>query len=466
VTSTIANVVLGLFVPLAIGIFFVMRPLPAALLVAFGGELFLPEGATFKLPFFPILDKHNLPYLCILIGCLLCCPGKVTKLPKEKWFLFLTLLGLVGGAVTGLTNGDVMIFGPLADVVIPAMDFKDGMFVGVTAIFPSCVAFYLGYVLVVGAQDIKKLLVGLGIAGLVYCPFAIIEMRMSPQFHRWIYGYGAGEFAQVIRWGGYRPMVFLPHGLALARFFMATTLALFVLAKTRHRLFGLPTRLLAWFQAIVLVLCRSTGAIVLVLVGGLFVMLFKPKRQLLLASVLALGTVIYPLLRASGIFPVVNLLDAAGALQEDRRGSLAFRFANEDLLLAHARDRLLFGWGTYSRNRVFDAAGRDISVTDGFWIIILGMAGVAGFLVAFGVLLWPVICARRRLRNYGDDQDRRELAGLAIILVLTAVDLIPNGLWCYYPYLLAGALMRRLRELPPTAAPAAREHLARSELPL
>jgi hypothetical protein len=154
----------------------------------------------------------------------------------------------------------------------------------------------------------------------------------------------------------------------------------------------------------------------------------------------------------------VNFLDAAGALQEDRRGSLAFRFANEDLLLAHARERLLFGWGTYGRNRVFDAAGRDISVTDGFWIIILGIAGLVGFLVAFGVLLWPVIWARRRLRNHGDDQDKRHLAGLALILALTAVDLIPNGLWCYYPYLFAGALMRRLRELPPTGVTAGREY--------
>ena len=162
-------------------------------------------------------------------------------------------------------------------------------------------------------------------------------------------------------------------------------------------------------------------------------------------------TLLYPLLRASDLFPVAGVLDAAGLLGEERRESLAFRFYNEDLLLAHARERILFGWGTYGRNWVFDAYGRDMVVADGYWVLALGIAGLAGFIVSFGMLLWPVIWARRRLGSHGSKGDGPQLAGLALIVSLAAVDLIPNGLWAVYPYLLAGVLTRRLGELQPTS---------------
>jgi hypothetical protein len=293
--------------------------------------------------------------------------------------------------------------------------------------------------------------VALAIGGLIYCPFAIIEMRMSPQFHQWVYGYSSGQFAQTIRWGGYRPVVFMGHGLALARFFVATTVALFVLAKTRRNLFGLPVYFLAWFQLVVLVLCKSTGAIIQAVVGVLLVSLTKSRRQLLFASVLAAVTLIYPLLRATDIFPVAGVLDAADAFGEDRSGSLAFRFANEDRLLARARERIWFGWGA-GRGRVFDDDGRDTTIVDGYWIGCLGMIGLNGFLISFGALLWPVISSRYRLRDHGDELDRTHLAGIAVIIGLIGSDLIPNGLWSMLPFLLAGMLMRRLRELEPTAS--------------
>jgi hypothetical protein len=449
VTSSIAEIVLGLSIPLMIGVFFVMPPLPACLLVALCGEMFLPVGVTFNIPMTPPLGKPNLPYLCVLIGCLLRCPARVTKLPREKWFVACSLLGLVGGALTGLTNSEAIPLGATGEIVIPAMGIKDGMFVGISEFFPGCLAFYLGYMLSRGTRDVERLLAGLGIAGIVYCPFAIVEMRMSPLFHHWVYGLGLGVFDQSIRWGGYRPSVFMNHGLTLARFFMVTTLALFTLAKTRRYLLGVPIRLLAWFNAVILVLCRSTGAVLLALVGVAVILLAKPKRQLLVASILAISVLVYPWLRASGLFPVSEILSAAGALDTDRSSSLAFRFVNEDMLLAHARERILFGWGTYGRSFVYDASGMGTTVVDGFWIIMLGESGIPGLVVSFGIMLWPVVWARRRLRKYGNEVNLAPLAGLALIIALVTVDLIPNGIWAYYPFLLAGILMRGAREWKP-----------------
>jgi hypothetical protein len=451
VTSTFAEIILGLFIPVAIGAFFLLRPLQAGLVVALGGEMFLPEGPAFRIPFTPPWGKHNLIYLCIFVGCLLRFPRRVTKWPKEKWFIALSLLVLTGGAATALSNSDAIPLGSTGEVFLPGLTFKDGMYTAISTFVASCLPFYLGYSLVTSAKDIEKLLIGVGVAGLVYSFFAIVEMRMSPQWHHWIYGYGVGGwFGQTIRWGGYRPMVFMPHGLALARFMMATTLALFVLAKVRRRLFGLPIGILAWFQAVILVCCRSTGAITFAALGVPMIRFIKPKWRLFVACVLAIVILLYPLLRSMNLFPVSNLLDAAGFIQKDREGSLRFRFSNEDALLAHARERIAFGWGEYRRNKVFDNSGQDTAITDGYWIIVIGTSGLAGFLGTFGMLLWPVVWTRRRLRDYGDRADKQILSGLALILALLTADLIPNGLWSYYPFFIAGSLTRRLRELEPT----------------
>ncbi len=443
--SGFAEVVLGLSIPLTIGLFFTMRPLTALLLVALGSEMFLPVGPTFKVPYFVPLSKDNLPYLCALIGCALACPGKFRNVPKRKVLALMAFIALLAGALNGLTNGEVLVNGP---VVRQAMTLKDGFFVAVASFFAPLIAFFLAYVIVKDSKDINRLLTGFAVAGLIYCPFAIIEMRMSPQFHNWVYGYCLRDFTQSVRWGGYRPQVFMVHGLNLARFFLATSLALFVIAKRRHALFGIPVRILAYFHLFVLILCRSTGAIALGLLGYLFIRFAKPRRQLLLASVLALVTLLYPLLRASDLFPMKALLDAASAVSEDRSSSLAFRFKNEDMLLEHARKKVLFGWGTYSRNRVFDAEGYDVSTTDGHWIIVLGSAGLIGFLLSMGPLVWPCVWAgRRRTAKFETPIEEEQFAGLALILALTTVDLIPNSLFGLSQYVMAGTLMRGLVEV-------------------
>jgi hypothetical protein len=457
VTSTIADVVLALSIPVSIAVFFVMRPVPAAILVAFGSEMFLPEGTSFKFPYMPAFDKHNLPYVCILLACLLRYPGRVTKPPKEKWVTLLALLVVAGGVATGLTNKDSLLFGNADQVFVPGLDVKDGFFMGITSFVEAFVPFYVGYALFRTRADFEKLIAGLGIAGLVYIPFALVELRMSPQWHRWIYGYGQSVFDQTIRWGGYRPMVFMPHGLALARFFVATTFALIILRKMRSHVLWLPVRLWAWIQLLVLIACKSTGAIVLALAGLPILLFAKPKRQLQVATVLAWITVLYPALRLSGVFPVTSLLEAAGAIQTERAGSLAFRFTNEDALLARARERIVFGWGEYGRNMVHDEEGKTTSVLDGHWIIRLGSNGIVGFVTTFGPLLIPVLWARRRLQTLDDPRDQVAIAGMAFIITILALDLIPNGLWACYPFFLAGALNRRIREAQAESAELARQ---------
>ncbi len=53
------------------------------------------------------------------------------------------------------------------------------------------------------------------IAGLMYIPLILYELKMSPQLHRIVWGYMQHDFSQTIRGGGYRPMVFMEHGIML-----------------------------------------------------------------------------------------------------------------------------------------------------------------------------------------------------------------------------------------------------------
>jgi len=91
------------------------------------------------------------------------------------------------------------------------------------------------------------------------------------------------------------------------------------------------------------------------------------------------------------------LTQAAAAINPDRAMSLRFRMANEDILLDRAMRRPVLGWGGWGRARVRDSQGRDISVTDGLWIIALGNHGLLGLCALSAALLFPVIGLFRRI---------------------------------------------------------------------
>jgi len=444
--SLFAQTILGLSFPVIIACFFILRPHQALVIAALGGEMFLPEGDGFKLPFLPPLDKHNLPYLAALIGCFLRSPGMFLRLPKERWFQVMVFLVIVGGILSGLTNKD-----PVPRVglpPLPAMTLKDGFFLAVYDSTRMLFPFLLGLVIYRKPADLRALLVAFAVAGMIYIPPTLWEVRMSPTLHRVVYGYFQGDdFSETRRWGGYRPVVLMSHGLALARFFVCATMAAFVFGNTARRFLGLPWKINKWILFIVVILCKSTGAIVYILASLPLLIRRKAKSMVQIAMLLAAIVFLYPVLRFTGAFPVQGVLNASTSLfGSDRSDSMAFRFKNEDVMLARARERPLFGWGSYGRNFVFDTYGR-ISIPDGYWILTLGQLGVTGFTVAFGLLLVPIFIARRRLKTMTDEQERRLLTGSSLILAIVAVDLIPNGMWGLYPYVLAGALTGALRGL-------------------
>ena len=62
---------------------------------------------------------------------------------------------------------------------------------------------------------------GIAIGGLIYVPLCLLEIRLSPVLEIWVYGIDRWE---PVRYGGYRPKVFLSAGLELGMWMTNATL--------------------------------------------------------------------------------------------------------------------------------------------------------------------------------------------------------------------------------------------------
>jgi O-antigen ligase len=440
--SFVASAALVLWIPFAIGLFFVLRPERAALVTIFGGLLFLPELTWFKFPLLPPLGKQTIPYFAALIGFTLRAPKRVWRLPRERWVTLVTLGFIADGIGIALTNGDPLIYGIWRKIDLPGLTIKDGMYVALSSIFRVAIPFFMGGVLVRDLKDLEDLFRFVVKVGLIYAFLALLEVRLSPQLHNWVYGYHQHDFQQVLRFGGYRPTVFLAHGLAVGLFFAVCVLSATMLTRQAPRkIWGMSAKTAALIFAAVLILCKSTGAIVYGAICAPLMLLGSAKVQQRVATGIALIVLLYPSMRESDVFPTAAVLSLAEVAGQDRADSVAFRFRNEDLLLKKARQRPWFGWGEYGRNEVYDDAGRPTTTTDGEWIIALGIAGFTGFLTWFGLLIIPLFLTARRIRRAGDRAERRLLAATSLIVAVTALDLLPNSLYSNYPFLLSGALL-------------------------
>jgi hypothetical protein len=108
----------------------------------------------------------------------------------------------------------------------------------------------------------------------------------------------------------------------------------------------------------------------------------------------------------------------------------------------------MFGWGGFDRIFVFDTeSGDELSTFDGAWLITYCASGVMGFIARFGLLTWPVWLAFRRMRRIPIKSDQALIAAVAVATAMVSVDLLPNGMFTYFPHLLAGVLLGAVRQL-------------------
>ena len=415
----------------------------AILWTILGGLLLLPAGQSIKFEMIPAIDKTSIPNLCAMFGCLLCARRDQARSKKYSIVEILLVVYVICPIITSSLNNDPIVIGT---TYLPGVGNYDGISALISQVL-FIIPFVLGRRYLRSAQDHGAIFTILVTAGLVYSLPALFEIRMSPQLSIWIYGHFPSSFPVEMRYGGFRPVVFMNNGLELAFFMMTCMVAAIAIWRTRERNLPLPPNGISFYLGIVVVLCKASGALVYGGVLGLLTYFSSSRTQVRMAVLLVTLGLLYPTLRITNLFPNNLLVSLASSINQERADSLEFRFANEDRLLAHASERLVFGWGRYGRNRVYDDWSNDQTVTDGRWIITIGQFGLFGFFAEFGLLALPVFFALKAIRVTSTARESLFLATLSLVIAANVIDLLPNASLSSWSWLLAGALLGRSETL-------------------
>ncbi len=430
------------------------------------GYLFIPTRVGYDPPLLPPIDKATMPSLCALIGLWLTetkarqqalraarrtgtpdgsarrpprgAPGGIAGGRVARIVPAIVLVMLLSSILTWATNQAPLFYGPRFIAGLAPFDIGSMMLATLTTLLP----FFLArrYLRTREAQiDFLKVFVW---AGFAYSILALWEARMSPQLNRELYGFFPHSFLQHIRGNGFRPILFLSHGLLVGIFLAMTVLGAATLARAdidgkRRRWLGLTVWLLAC-----LVVSHNLGATLIAVALGAVILAFPMRWQFLSAAFVAVLVLLYPMARGSGYIPAERISALIAGYSAERAASLNVRLINEDILLAKAQQKPLSGWGGWGRNRIYDPkTGEDISITDGAWVMTIGTDGWIGYLSTFGLLCLPVILSALRHRRYQLDAVS---AGMVVILAANLIDQIPNASMVAPLWLLAGSVWGRL----------------------
>ncbi len=314
------------------------------------------------------------------------------------------------------------------------------------------IPYFLGRLYFTNLDDLRDLCVGLLVGGLIYIPFCMFEMVMSPRLHKIVYGFRLASLTQARRWGGWRPSVFMRHGLMVGMWMITASLAGLHLFKTGHldwlakyiKVKVKPVLIIA-FLVFISILCKSTGAIMLMAVGWM-VLRFSLRRGTRLPILLLMFIpILYVVMRTNGTWSGLALSDLLTNklhMPEDRVQSMSFRFMNEDILMDKAFQQPLFGWGGWKRSFVFNEVGEPVSVPDGLWIVVLGQNGLTGLVSMLTTMLLPQWLFLKRFATAEWKNSSLVALGLlpVVLLSLYMIDGLLNDMFNPLVMMLAGAV--------------------------
>ena len=398
--------------PLILAAFACLPARRAVLLSILGGWLFLPPRCVIPLPGFFEVNRHAAASGAALLGAIVFAAPQL--LVRLRWLDAPMVIWCIAPSFSALANGD-------------------GPYEATAASYEHCLVwgapYWLGRAFFNTRDSLTELVRAIVLAGIVYVPFCLFEVRMSPKLSGLVYGDWRISI-QDIRLGGWRPRVFMSHGLELSMFMVG---AWFVGAWGRpwiagRRWFGVPQPWWTWIILGACLLCKSTGAILLGFAGAAVMALTKWTGLRVWLLMLILVSPGYAILRTCTSWSGRTAVDLVQRWNRDRAQSLQFRLDNEDLLIEKAKRQPLFGWGRFGRSRVYDLRGEDISTTDGEWIITFGVNGSVGLTALLAIMLIPSSAFLIRFSPEEWNRGLAQAAALAALLPLRMIDLIPNAM--------------------------------------
>lgn len=411
--------VLAAFCGFPFVVFFLFATIPvrrALLLSLFGGWLFLPMAA-FGIAGLPDISKTSLTTVSIFLASLF------FYLPSYNSFR-VTWMDL---------PMCVWLLSPLPAAILNDFGVYRGFSNVLALIFTWGLPYLLGRVFFRDREAMLELAVGMCVAAAVYLPLVAFELRMSPQLHTWVYGYHQHTFAQSRKGDGWRPTVFMQHGLAVSIFMCSAAVSALWLWRTGaiSGLIGLPMGFLSVTLFVGAVACKSSYAILLIITGIGGLLISKRLNTRLILALLVAFPPVYMVARTVGNWEAKLLLDAATLMKGDQARSLRVRLNSETHLWQWIQGNQVFGRGDITKVNVESRAlnTENHFIPDGMWIIALGKNGWVGLSGLFGSLLLPI--AAYFLRFGPADLFSTRNAGAtasATILLLHSMDNLQNAM--------------------------------------
>lgn len=422
------------WIPLTILFFLVMRPRTAVLCSVIGSFLFLPM-ATYDLPGIPAYSKTTAAALGLILGGLISDQrGEVSfrwrayDLPMAVW----------------------CFISPLASSVVNELGLYDGLSGVVTTFLNWGIFYWAGRKYFNDCLALRDLSIGMIIGGLIYIPLCLFELRMSPQLSNIFYGFFPHIFSQHVRYGGYRPIVFMQHGLMVALWMAQISIVTYWLWRNKiiRHIKGMPIALLALMLIVTAIFCKSVNGWTFLLVGIVCCFYFKMCRSVKLFQWILLLIPIYITLRVIGVLSAETIIEKASLfIDAERLESLSARLMQEDLFSAKAMQQPFFGWGLLSRGWPVSETSRvGVDVVDALWTLVLSVRGLVGLIsVYLAMLLGPWLVYRQyhivKINGHGYETCLVDAVVLSLVVIFFMIDALMNGMVSPVYILCSGALV-------------------------
>jgi len=345
-----------------------------------------------------------------------------------------------------------------------------GVYDGLSTILYTAIKFglpyYIGRIYFTDTDALKTLALAIFIGGLIYAPLCWIEMMISPQMHRLTYGFAQTSFAQSLRDnGGYRPSVYMDHGLMTSMWMMLASLLgswLFYCKALPKKILKIPSLYLLLMLIFTTIMMQSAGAVAYLLISLGVLYLSSRYKNFILLALLLLCPYLYIVARVGYSWDGRNFTDyIAEKFSPSRASSLQFRFDNETILLNKAFEGSFFGLGGWNRSRVFDEDGKDIAVTDGGWIIVYGMNGIYGLSVFLWMIQLPVFIFIFRIKpEVWKTEAYAAPAAMAVFSSITQIDNLLNAMFNPIYMVVVGGLIGLLLKNPDSFLPPAENNIS------
>ena len=415
------------WVPVVLCLFAVLPPRRAIIVAFIGGWLFLPMYAV-DVVGLPPFSKVSASAYAVMLAVVLFDAGRLVAF-RPRWFDLPVTVWVTAPLFASLSNG---------------LGWYDGLTAVLSEVVLWGIPYLLGRLYFADWEGIRELAIGVFVGGLIYVPLCLFEMRASPVLHKWTYGYLQNFIPTAYRFGGWRPIVYMQSGLAVAMWMASASLiGLWLwMSGSLRSLGGMPMSFLVPVLLLTTILCKSAGSWILLAMGMgtlIWVRLFKNALPLVL---IILSVPAYVTLRASQLWTGNVLVGTATTIfNAERAASLQFRLNAEDKLAAKALQQPAFGWGRWKRSRVYDEKGRDVAITDGLWVIAFGTTGMVGLGAIMATILMPPLLYRSRCpARFWDHPMGAAGAVLGVILTLHMLDNLWNAMLNPVYVLVIGAL--------------------------